>query len=72
MPDIDIDFFDRQQALEHFTHIRASRLDKENLVPHNTGIYVTAIPHNPVTKLSNIEYTQAEDLGYFKLSLIHI
>jgi len=72
MPDIDIDFFDRQQALEHFEHIRASRLDKEYLVPHNTGIYVTNVPHNPITKLSNIEYTQAEELGYFKIDFLNV
>ncbi len=31
MPDIDIDFVDREQALGLFKHIRASRIDEGEL-----------------------------------------
>lgn len=72
MPDIDIDFADRDLALKHIKHVRASRLQNDELVPHNTGIYVQPIPSNPVINLSNIEYKTAEDRGYFKIDLLNV
>lgn len=72
MPDIDIDFFDRDLALTHIKHIRASRLDGEKLVPHNTGIYIQEIPVNPVANLANIDYKTAEDRGYTKLDFLNV
>ena len=72
MPDIDIDFFDRDSALKHIKHIRASRFDGDKLVPHNTGIYMQEIPVNPVTNLANIDYKNAEDRGYAKLDFLNV
>lgn len=72
MPDIDIDFADRDLALKHIKHVRASRLQNDELLPHNTGIYVQPIPSNPVTNLSNIEYKTAEEKGYFKIDLLNV
>lgn len=72
MPDIDIDFFDRDIALKQFRHIKASRNDNGKLVPHNTGIYLQPIPHNPITNLANIEYKEAEDRGYAKLDFLNV
>jgi len=72
MPDIDIDFADRDLALKHIKHVRASRLQNDLLVPHNTGIYVQPIPCNPITNLSNIDYKTAEDRGYFKIDLLNV
>lgn len=68
MPDIDIDFADRTKALEAFKHVTASNGEKK----HNTGIYVTNIPNNPLTGLSTIEYKQAEDRGYFKIDFLNV
>jgi hypothetical protein len=48
MPDIDIDFVDREQALTLFKHVRASRLDNGKLVKHNTGVYLHEVPMNAV------------------------
>ena len=45
MPDIDIDFADREKILSMLDH-RIAKLDTNK--KHNTGIYVTEIPHNPV------------------------
>ena len=72
MPDIDIDFADRDLALSRIKHIRASRLDRNDTVPHNTGIYLQSIPVNPITNLSNIDYKTAEDRGYFKLDFLNV
>ena len=72
MPDIDIDFADRSAALALFKHVKASRLDSNKLVTHNTGVYFHSIPNNPVDNLSTIEYKQAEERGYFKLDFLNV
>ena len=72
MPDIDIDFADRDLALSRIKHIRASRLDRNDTVPHNTGIYLQSIPVNTITNLSTIDYKTAEDRGYFKLDFLNV
>jgi DNA polymerase III alpha subunit len=72
MPDIDIDFADRDLALSCIKHIRASRLDRNDIVPHNTGIYLQSIPVNPLANLSTIDYKTAEDRGYFKLDFLNV
>lgn len=70
--DIDIDFPDRDRALEVLKSIRASRQDGDKLVPHNTGIYLQSIPYNPVTNLANIDYKTAEERGYFKIDFLNV
>tara|TARA_B100001564_G_scaffold301246_1_gene268511 strand:- start:1020 stop:1592 length:573 start_codon:yes stop_codon:yes gene_type:complete len=69
MPDIDIDFADREQILSMLNH-RVAKLDTDK--KHNTGVYVTEIPHNPVNNLSTINYKDAEDRGYFKLDFLNV
>ena len=72
MPDIDIDFYDRERALNQFKHIRASRIDKDNLVKHNTGIYFHSVPINAEKKICSIPYDQAENHGYFKIDFLNV
>ena len=72
MPDIDIDFADRNLALDVLKHIKASRIENDKLVYHNTGIYLQPIPHNPVENISTIEYKEAEKRGYFKLDFLNV
>lgn len=72
MPDIDIDFANRDLALNVIQFIKASRLQDNTFVPHNTGIYVQTIPHNPISNLSNIDYKEAENRGYFKIDLLNV
>lgn len=67
--DIDIDFANRDVVLTRLPH-RVARL--ENGKKHNTGVYVTEIPHNPVDCLSTIDYKVAEDRGYFKLDFLNV
>ena len=69
MPDIDIDFADRSVILDKIQH-RVAKLDTDK--KHNTGIYVTEIPHNPIDNLSTIEHKTAEDRGYFKLDFLNV
>jgi DNA polymerase III alpha subunit len=72
MPDIDIDFLDREQALKLFKHIGASRLDESKLVKHNTGVYLHEVPVNAPTGLCAVPYTSAEELEYFKIDFLNV
>lgn len=67
--DIDIDFADRTLILNRIKH-RVAKLDSNK--KHNTGIYVTEVPHNPLNNLSTIDYKQAEQRGYFKLDFLNV
>ena len=69
MPDIDIDFADRDVILSHLKH-RVAKLNTGK--KHNTGVYATEIPHNPVDNLSTIEHKTAEERGYFKLDFLNV
>jgi len=69
MPDIDIDFADRTVVLDKIQH-RVARLNTGK--KHNTGVYATEIPHNPIDNLSTIDYKTAEDRGYFKLDFLNV
>jgi len=69
MPDIDIDFANRDVILSQLKH-RVAKLDSGK--KHNTGVYATEIPHNPVDNLSTIEHKTAEDRGYFKLDFLNV
>jgi hypothetical protein len=72
MPDIDIDFIDRDQVLDLFDHIRASREESGKLTKHNTGVYFHEVPVNAVTGLCSIPYDQAEEQGYFKIDFLNV
>jgi hypothetical protein len=69
MPDIDIDFADRDVVLSKIQH-RVAAINSEK--KHNTGVYVTEIPHNPVDNLSTIDYKTADERGYFKLDFLNV
>ena len=70
--DIDIDFPDRESALQHLQHHPAGIVRDGNLIKHNSGIYVTAIPTDPFTGIASIDYKAAEDRGYMKLDLLNV
>ena len=72
MPDIDIDFADRTTALDHFKHVTAAIVDNGTFKKHNTGIYCTSVPYNPLTGISTIDYKQAEARGYFKIDFLNV
>jgi hypothetical protein len=72
MPDIDIDFADRTVALSKLKHVTASINDNGTFKKHNTGVYCTSVPYNPITGLSTIDYKTAEDRGYFKIDFLNV
>ena len=72
MPDVDIDFFDRDGVLKLFKHTPAT-IEKEGKVEkHKTGVYFHAVPEHPVTGHSTIDYKKAEDRGYFKIDMLNV
>jgi hypothetical protein len=64
--DVDIDFCDREKALEVLNCVKAKNKDRV----HNTGVYFQDIPYDPTTGIANIDYKEAENLGYFKIDLL--
>jgi len=70
MPDIDLDFADRTQALSVLKHVDAS-LDN-TFKKHNTGVYCTSVPYNPITGISTLDYKSAEERGYFKIDFLNV
>ena len=72
MPDIDIDFVDRDAALDLFRHIRASRVDQGQLVKHNTGVYFHAVPVNAEANVCAVPYDQAEEQRFFKIDFLNV
>ena len=72
MPDIDIDFVDRDAALKLFDHTVASRYDNNNLVKHNTGVYLHEVPVDLETGLCSIDYESAEENGFFKIDFLNV
>jgi len=72
MPDIDIDFVDREQALTLFKHVRASRIDNGKLVKHNTGVYLHEVPMKAIEGLCAVPYDAAEEQGYFKIDFLNV
>lgn len=72
MPDIDIDFTDRDSALKLFKHVAASRVENNRLAKHNTGIYMHQVPVNAPTGLCAVPYDAAEQREYFKIDFLNV
>ena len=70
--DIDIDIGDRDRALACLTHTAASIVRDGKLIKHNTGIYFTNIPVDPITGRSSLDYEVAEERGYIKLDVLNV
>jgi hypothetical protein len=70
--DIDIDLADRDQLLKLIQATPARQLHQGQVRKHNSGVYVTDIPYDPVNACSAIDYEQAEQLGYFKIDLLNM
>jgi hypothetical protein len=70
--DIDIDLADREQLLKLIQATPARQLHQGQVRRHNSGVYVTDIPWDPVNACAAIDYEQAEQLGYFKIDLLNM
>jgi hypothetical protein len=69
--DIDIDLADRDQVLKLIRYTAARQVTQGQVRRHNSGVYVTDIPRDPVHQCAAIDYEQAEQLGYFKIDLLN-
>ncbi len=68
--DIDIDMPDRTAVLNLIQHTPA-RQDATGR-RHNSGVYFTDIPQDPVHGCAAIDYETAEQRGYFKLDFLNM
>lgn len=71
MPDIDIDVADRTELLKRLRHVPA-RLETVPPRAHNTGVYFTDVPYDPVHGCASIDYETADARGYFKIDLLNV
>lgn len=67
--DIDIDFANRDSVLKLIQHTPARQ---SNGRKHNSGVYVTDIPVDPINHCAAIDYEEAEQRGYFKLDFLNM
>lgn len=67
--DVDIDFGNRDLILDKLDHTIASLKNKSK---HNTGVYVTSIPKDPLSNQSTVHYKEAAERGYFKLDFLNV
>jgi hypothetical protein len=70
--DIDIDLADRDQLLRLIKATPARQVVNQQIRRHNSGVYPTDIPWDPVNSCAAIDYEQAEKLGYFKIDLLNM
>jgi hypothetical protein len=70
--DIDIDLADRDQLLALIRHTPARQTVNGQARRHNSGVYVTNIPRDPVLGCAAIDYQEAESRGYFKIDLLNM
>ena len=70
--DIDLDFADRDTVLKLIQHTPARQIVDGRVRRHNSGVYVTDIPWDPVHECAAIDYQTAEDRGYFKIDFLNM
>jgi hypothetical protein len=70
--DIDIDLANRDRVLELINAVPARQESQGQIRRHNSGVYVTDIPWDPVNQCAAIDYETAEQLGYFKIDLLNM
>jgi uncharacterized protein YkuJ len=70
--DIDLDLADRNQLLKLIDAVPARQQHQGQVRRHNSGVYVTDIPYDPVNECAAIDYEEAEQRGYFKIDLLNM
>lgn len=70
--DIDLDFADRDSVLKLIQHTPARQTVDGRVRRHNSGVYVTDIPWDPVNECAAIDYQTAESRGYFKIDFLNM
>ena len=70
--DIDIDLADRNILLQLIDAVPARQMHQGQVRRHNSGVYVTDIPYDPINECAAIDYETAEQRGYFKIDLLNM
>jgi len=70
--DIDIDLADRDRVLGLIHVTPARQIHQGHIRRHNSGVYPTDIPYDPVNRCASLDYETAEQLGYFKIDLLNM
>lgn len=70
--DVDIDFGNRDEILKHIKHVPAAMRNVNPIRKHATGVHITTVPYDPVNDMAAINYSEAEERGYFKLDLLNV
>ena len=70
--DIGLDLADREQVLKLISAVPARQLVQGQVRKHNSGVYITDIPYDPVNQCAAIDYEEAEQRGYFKIDLLNM
>ena len=70
--DIDIDFADRDSILKLIRHVPARQWHQGQVRRHNSGVYVTDIPVDPINNCAALDYEEAEQRGYFKIDFLNM
>jgi hypothetical protein len=70
--DIDIDFADRETILKLIDSVPARQMHQGQVRRHNSGVYVTDIPYDPMHQCAAIDYEIAEQRGYFKIDFLNM
>jgi hypothetical protein len=70
--DIDLDLADRNQLLSLLDVVPARQMTQGNVRKHNSGVYPTEIPYDPINQCASIDYETAEKRGYFKIDLLNM
>jgi hypothetical protein len=70
--DIDIDLANRDQVLSLIQSTPARQMHLNQVRRHNSGVYVTDIPYDPLNHCAAIDYETAEQLNYFKIDLLNM
>lgn len=70
--DIDIDFADRDLILKLIDHTPARLETGGQVRKHNSGVYITDIPTDPIHNCAALDYETAEQRGYFKIDFLNM
>ena len=70
--DIDIDLADRDRVLKLINATPARQTHQGQIRKHNSGVYVTDIPYDPLNECASIDYEEAERRNYFKIDLLNM
>jgi hypothetical protein len=70
--DIDLDLADRNILLDLIQVTPARQMQQGQVRKHNSGVYITDIPYDPINECATIDYEEAAKRGYFKIDLLNM